>query len=146
MAFNKLPPLEVLQDRLNYDPDTGVFTWKNPTNRRIKVGDVAGHKKPDGRLTIRIDGSLFYANRIAWKMMTGSDPTEGMEIDHINRNRADDRWENLRMVTPSVNTSNRDQYGLGASFSKLKGKWVSRRKGKFLGYYDTKEDAILAAS
>ena len=36
-AKNKLPSLEILEDRLDYDPFTGVFKWKkNMLNNKIK--------------------------------------------------------------------------------------------------------------
>lgn len=71
------------------------------------------------------------------------------EVDHINRNRLDNRRENLRMLGHSANLHNRGAYGssgvAGVSWDKRKGKWRAEigRNGQraWLGYHDTKSDA-----
>ncbi|HSV48409.1 MAG TPA: HNH endonuclease [Ramlibacter sp.] len=55
-------------------------------------------------MRIRIDGQLYYRYRLAWFYMTGIWPSHG--IDHRNGDSSDDRWENLRDVTQSVNMQN----------------------------------------
>ena len=50
-----------------------------------------------GYRQIEIDFKLFRGGRLAWLYMTGSFPPDGMFVDHANGNRADDRWENLRL-------------------------------------------------
>lgn len=71
------------------------------------------------------------------------------EVDHINRNRLDNRRENLRILGHSANLHNRGAYGsskvAGVSWDKRKKKWRSEigKNGKraWLGYHDTKEGA-----
>lgn len=71
------------------------------------------------------------------------------EVDHINRNRLDNRRENLRVLGHSANLHNRGAYGssgvAGVSWDKRKGKWRAEigRNGKraWLGYHDTKAAA-----
>ena len=96
------PTAEYVRSRLAYDPDTGVFRWK--TNRYpSRVGQVTGAVK-DGYLQIYLDGRLYRAHRLAWLIMTGLWPSD--EVDHINRVRGDNRWNNLRAATKSQNAMN----------------------------------------
>lgn len=92
---------------------------------------------------IGVDGTKYLAHRLAWLYMTGEWPE--FEIDHINRSRADNRWDNLRkadrreqsgnIALPSHNTSGRK----GVCWDKSRGKWIVHIKidgrQKFLGRY-----------
>ena len=148
---------ERLRELLDYDPETGVFTWK--ANRiRVRPGERAGRVLPDGYIAIGVDGRRYQAHRLAWLYMTGKWP-EGM-IDHINLDRQDNRWENLRLATNIQNQantalrSNNTSGFKGVSWHRLEKKWTAniRRAGKkvWLGYYDTPESAheayVMAAS
>ena len=99
---------ERLREVLEYTPDTGDFTWLNPTSFRVRQGDVAGysHKTQDGKTYIQtsIDGVKHYGHRLAWFYMTGQFPTE--QIDHINGDSTDNRWCNLREVSHVGNSKN----------------------------------------
>lgn len=106
MAFRT--PIEKLRSLLSYDPETGVLTWKDrPKSRgiRTKAGDIAGTKQVHGYIAINIDRMPQLAHRIAWAMMTGEWPKH--QVDHINMDRSDNRWENLREATNSQNGMNR---------------------------------------
>lgn len=102
---------DYLKTILHYDPETGIFTWKIKTRRgQQNIGDRAGHVSPkSGYRTIRIDGKLYRAGRLAWLYMTGAWPKK--IIDHRDRDRSNDRWENLREATRSQNNSNVTPYG-----------------------------------
>lgn len=95
-----------LREVLHYDPDTGVFTWVKPTNRRIRVGAVAGciDGKHGHRIIIGIDGDLHLAHRLAWLYMTGEWPEH--EIDHKNGDRMENPFDNLRDATRKLNQQN----------------------------------------
>lgn len=97
---------DYLQHLLHYDPLTGEWTWVNPISRTQRPGDRAGTTRPDGRRQISVDGDTYLASRLAWFYMTGEWPKN--EIDHRNRIKGDDRWENLRDATHSENQFNRD--------------------------------------
>jgi hypothetical protein len=93
---------------LDYDQDTGVFTWKVATATSTKVGTVAGTVY-DGYRRITIDGVRMFAHRLAWWYSVGKKPTR--LIDHINGLRDDNRIANLRQVTPSENNQNQVHRG-----------------------------------
>lgn len=72
------------------------------------------------------------------------------EIDHINRNRNDNRFFNLRWATPSEQNKNKNkernsssQYK-GVDFIKKQNKWRARKDGKHLGVFVTEQEAFLA--
>lgn len=95
---------ERLVDLISYEPITGIFTWR-VAPRGVKPGKPCGHLTAHGYLTIRIDKRPYYAHRLAWLYMTGEWPSA--EVDHINRNSADNRWANLRSADRRGNVANR---------------------------------------
>ena len=103
--IRKMPPLSSFQNRLKYDADTGIFTWLGEFNaKRVgrRAGTTVGIK---GYRTITIKKRRYYEHRVAWYMMTGEDPT-GFEIDHINGDKSDNRFCNLRLATSQTNKAN----------------------------------------
>lgn len=144
---------EELKYKLNYDSDTGIFKWKDIfENRRFK-NCVAGKVNPSsGYIHIKIHQQYFYAHRLAWLYIHGVFPDNF--LDHINKNRSDNRIINLREVTSRQNnqwrTKNND------SLSGYKGvyshpnsqKWRAqiRKDGKsyHLGTFEEKEEAAIA--
>lgn len=115
-------PASILQERLSYDHETGRLRWLDaplgyfPTEqaRRLFMRDFAGKpafttKSPTGYLhgSIRWEGKRFFllAHRVCWAVFFGEWPKE--EIDHINRDRADNRIVNLREASRSKNAFNR---------------------------------------
>lgn len=141
----------LLAELLNYDPVTGVFTWKVARSGTVKVGDVAGYVcKKDGYRHIWIGERLYTASRLAWLYMTGEWPV--FTVDHENLARTDDRWENLRPATQAQQCANRGKpksntSGFkGVSLVKATGKWCAsikiNGKSKNLGStYSTPEEA-----
>jgi hypothetical protein len=79
---------------------------------------------------------------------------EGFEVDHINRNRLDNRRCNLRYVTPSQNQMNKGMYRCnksgfkGVSFDKINNKWLAQirinKKAVHIGRFHTPEEASSA--
>ena len=121
------------QDRIKelfiYDPDTGVFTTR-VSRGRWKNGDIAGTKHCGGYIQIGVDQRHYLAHRLAFLYMTGSFPPE--QVDHINGDKADNRWENIRAVNGSQNMKNTSLYKnntsgfCGVSWVKSERKWVVR--------------------
>jgi len=137
---------DTLKHLLNYDPVTGVWTWRNPLLRsRMKPGDIAGRITSHGRRQIRIASGFYYSARLAWLYMTGEWPKD--QVDHINRVRDDDRWENLREANQSQNSYNRDWCEDSGDWRGIR--WCGRQfavciGGKYLGLFCTFEDAKIA--
>ena len=145
--------LEGLEKALRYEPDTGRFFWLIDRPRKTKAGDEAGHKNKKGYIEIRYNHKTLNAHRIAWYLQTGEDP-KGMTIDHINGNRADNRFENLRIATYKENSRNRKK--IDNKTSKYKGVYWYKRYHKWkatigyegraihLGYFHDEYEAHLA--
>lgn len=138
---------------LSYDPRDGLFRWIAPPNQSIRRGEVAGSKHPRyGYIRIGVDGRYYMAHRLAWLYVCGRWPEH--HIDHINGDRADNRIENLRDVTSSVNSQNQRKAHPNNKGSGLLGvsqnhwKWTARIKvgGRQLnlGTYDAPEEAHAA--
>jgi hypothetical protein len=93
-----------LRELFHYDPDTGVFHWQVaktgvPRRRNGLAGSVDA-----GYVRIKVDGHQYRAHRLVWLYVHGVWP-DG-EIDHINRNRSDNRLCNLRDVSFTTNQQN----------------------------------------
>ncbi len=139
-----------LRELLNYDPDTGLFTWRIQRSNVAK-GAVAGNLRPDGYFDIRIDGKIHRAHRLAWLYMTGAWPDN--LIDHIDRNPSNTRWGNLRQATHSQNHQNQkiradSRHGHRGLSPHSSGLWRARIRVRgrviHLGYFPTVESASQA--
>ena len=93
-----------LKELLHYDPETGIFIRLKNAGSRSSRGDIAGGPGGCGYRTIGIDGKRYLASRLAWLYQEGYFPEN--QVDHKNRIRHDDRWENLRHVTQVCNSRN----------------------------------------
>jgi hypothetical protein len=92
-----------LKELLHYDPENGVFTWKVGRGN-MKPGSLAGVLSSHGYRVISIENKPQYAHRIAWLYMNGEWPTH--QIDHIDGNRSNNAFANLRDVPRAVNLQN----------------------------------------
>ena len=145
-----------LKKFLSYDPETGVFirVATSSLKTRRHIGEIAGYITSNGYWVIAIEHkrNRFRAHRLAWLFMTGKWPEN--DIDHINGDRLDNRWINLREATRSQNLGNSripstNKSGFkGVSFDHVRGKWKAQITldgvHYFLGRYDEIEDAIQA--
>ena len=146
MRFKKLPPLDYIKEILDYDPDTGVFTWKQKLSAKQYIGDTAGSTDGKGYRILRIRKSNYKAHRIAHYYVTGCDPAE-LQIDHINEVKNDNRFENLRLATNSQNLHNIASRK-GVHKHKLTNKWTAvfslNGVKHYLGLFITYEEALTA--
>lgn len=96
---------EQARELLAYDRESGLLTWKVNRRGKVKAGDAAAHLRSGGYLIVCLLDRLYPAHRIIWLMMTGKMPAQ--VLDHINRDRTDNRWCNLRESTARQNCHNR---------------------------------------
>lgn len=160
-----LPAQEILRELLHYDPATGKLRWLRRDrrwfgddrtffawNKRLAnqpAMTALSHGYPHGS----IGGENFPAHRVIWKWMTGEEPNI---IDHINGDRGDNRWANLRSTTRSGNQrnlrmmKNNTSGRCGVSFHRQSNSWHAyiRAAGKrlSLGNYRTFEEAVSVRS
>ncbi|MGP3789788.1 HNH endonuclease [Pseudomonas sp. B392_1p] len=144
--------IEMLQEFLAYDPGTGLLTWKKRRGQRGRVGQVAGAKTAHGYIGVGIAGvRAVPAHRIAFALMTGSWPE--LEVDHIDGDRSNNAWANLRLVTTAQNHQNMRKPRtdnaaghLGVSFQdgRYRAQIQAGGKKRWLGQFATPEEASAA--
>jgi hypothetical protein len=149
---NPLPSLAKLNDLLDYDPETGLFTWKKTSSNRAVAGSIAGTLHRSGYPMIKINGKRYRSHRLAYKMFYGSDPVD--QVDHIDCDKSNNKIANLRDATRSQNQKNRgaqknNTSGFkGVSYLSKRKRWLAQiwynHKKIYLGSYKTKEDAASA--
>lgn len=152
---------ELARRLLDYNPETGSLTWRmregsdtgTLTFNTIRAGKQAGGVNHAGYTRITLNSREYYlAHRVIWLMMTGEWPE--FEIDHINGDRRDNRWANLRPASRLENARNlklcrRNRSGFkGVCWDAGRRKWVAYicadRKRKYLGAFTTPEAAHAA--
>jgi len=138
-----------LKELLNYDQETGVFTWKVSKPGR-NFGSIAGTRHVNGYTHIQLNRKIYKAHRLAWLYVHGYFPEC---IDHINNNRDDNRIVNLRESTITQNNHNsriskNNTSGIkGICWHKKSKKWMAQLcsygKTIYLGLFDNIELAEL---
>lgn len=134
---------------LKYNQKTGKFIY-NINRGPMKKGDYAGYKNHKGYEVICISGKLYMSHRLVYLYMTSKFPKE--TIDHINHNKIDNRWKNLRNCKIKDNSKNQslsknNKSGFtGVEWSKRDKNWMVRitieGKRKYLGSYLKFSDAV----
>ena len=143
-----------LCELLSVDTEQGLFTWKNTMGGKAFKGDIAGSRNANGYVLIRLDGKDYLAHRLMWLYVYGAMPI--LQIDHIDRNRDNNKPTNLRLATQKQNSENMFRVKTNTSGfrgvrreARLKTKpWSAtithNYKQKHLGYYATFEEAVEA--
>tara|TARA_E500000318_G_C3530232_1_gene200160 strand:+ start:173 stop:694 length:522 start_codon:yes stop_codon:yes gene_type:complete len=143
-----LPSQKKLQELFDYR--NGELYWKEKRSTSIDLSKPAGNIDKFGYRTIKIEGQTYKAHRLVWKYHCGKDPKEF--IDHIDGNRSNNNMENLREATTQQNGYNRgpsknNKLGI-KGVCKYKNKYIAEivinGKRKYLGFFDTIEEARLA--
>ena len=153
-----------LQERLNYDPKSGLLTWKvRPEstfankqawltwNKRFSNKPAFTSVNGQGYRSGKINDVKLLAARVIFKLMTDTEPEM---IDHIDGNRTNNSWVNLRSVSAAENQRNMKKFTTnksgvtGVSWESARNKWrvsIGRNsKSINLGYFDCINDAISA--
>lgn len=158
MAEARRPSPALLRKLFRYEPLTGVLYWLPRLDAH-----PGWNTKYAGREAFSVDASTGYrsgsacgfnllAHRVAWAMQTGEWPSG--EIDHINGNRSDNRWANLRAVPKAENAKNQRlratnaSGAMGVMWIAERGKWRARimvgGRNQSLGCFDTFNEACEA--
>lgn len=132
MSHKSRPKLSVeeIQENWTYDKETGLFYWKI-SGKGILKGKPTGHS--DGRyIVLQRRDAWVYAHRAAFVLVNGAWPTK--DVDHINGDRLDNRFANLREASAAQNLRNRSVKS--DSLTKVKGVTQDKRDGRFYAYID----------
>ena len=118
------------------------------TNQYCKKGEWNERtNKPntEGYIQIYIGGKSYPSHRLIMLAFVGE---SDKEVDHINRVKTDNRFENLRYVTPSENNWNRECVENAKGYYPFRNKWITKisinGKAKHLGVFEKEEDARQA--
>lgn len=144
---------EDLISKVRYEPETGNFIARKFLSTRCREGEImgndSGHK---GYVVIGLNRTGYYAHILAWFYMTGSWPDK--TVDHKDRVRSNNRWDNLRLATvPEQNWNLTKRTGTKSKFIGVSS-WADGRgwyaqitvlgKRFYLGTYQTEEEASSA--
>lgn len=148
--------LQRLREVLGYEPASGRFTWLVRLSKVAPVGSTAGTIYKNGRRYITIDRRRYFSARLVWFFVHGEWPT--CQVDHRNCDKADDRFDNLRLATPFQNSGNkrvskRNRLGVkGVGISTPRKRKPQRYRARIrvhdrlihLGYFSTPTEASAA--
>jgi hypothetical protein len=140
-----------LKDVVNYDPETGIFTWAK-SRKGCTQGKTVGTLKDNGYLHIGIDGKKYLLHRLAWLYVHGEFPSN--DVDHIDGCRTNNKINNLRSVSRSMNLENMrfakshnkstGILGVYKHNDKFTSRICVRGKDVYLGVFDTSDEAKSA--
>lgn len=128
---------------LLFEYRSGDLIRKQRASNRV-AGSVATSNVGNGYLRVKVNGEAYYAHRVVFQMHHGWCPEF---VDHINGDKKDNRIENLR---PATKKQNQQNHGLcakntsgvkGVTWCKARKKWQAQCDKKFLGRYDSVEEA-----
>lgn len=136
-----------VRELFDYDPFTGTLSRKDATKGYDGNREIT-RETDKGYLITTVDGVTYRVHQLVW-LFFGNDPVD--ELDHADRDRANNRIGNLRPCTRTQNLANagpkRGKYK-GVSFCKQTGRWVAQIGFEYqnikIGRFDTPEEAALA--
>lgn len=140
-----------LLELLSYSPETGDFSWRVKAGCRA-AGDAAGSTRRDGYVTIRVDGTRYFAHRLAWFYCNGAWPMQS--VDHIDGNPSNNQLSNLRDISHRKNLHNRTRPQTNNTHGHLgvkranKSRWVATLKrdgaASYIGSFSSATEAHAA--
>lgn len=144
MKAKPLPPIAELRRMFAVRSD-GTLIRKTKAGGGRKAGDPVGSPMRSGYLAVRIRGESFMAHRIIWAICNGSDPGD-LDVDHIDRDKTNNRPKNLRLATRSQNCANKPTSGIHQrrSSGKYQAYVYKDRACIHLGMFNTAEEARAA--
>lgn len=127
--LDKIPTFDYVRKAFNYDPDTGILTRKI-WDAQFPAGEEAGYLDKTGYRRVKLFSKTYNVHRLIWLWMEGFMPET--DIDHIDRNPSNNRWENLRMVSTLCNI--RNQGVSSVNTTGVKGVCPYKDSGKYFAY------------
>jgi hypothetical protein len=134
-----------------YESSTGDILQKKKRSK-IQVGKLAGTLRPTGYRYIEIQGKKYPAHHLVWFFETGSFPK--FSLDHIDSNRSNNHFSNLREVTTKQNCEHRGKQKnnstgyKGVTFNKRLNKFIAQIQHNYksihIGVFETAIEASLA--
>ncbi len=144
VRFNMITQ-EILKEVFDYSD--GFLIWKKKISKKVVIGKQAGYNRK-GYTNIGIYGKEYPAHSLIYLWHFGKYPKV---IDHINRDKKDNRIENLREATfqqnsansrtPSHNTSGYKGVCFDKKHKKFMAHLTLNGKFKFIGYFETAAEA-----
>jgi len=152
MKPKPLPLHDFLATYIEYNPETGQGVWKRSPANNIKAGATVGTIYKN-YLVVRFKGKSYPAHRLFWLLQTKTDPGDFL-IDHIDGNKSNNAFSNLRLSTFSQNGMNRpatkvNKLGIkgvcwDAKARKYKSSIRVDGQARHIGYFDDLDLAIAA--
>jgi hypothetical protein len=141
---------ERLKELFSYDPETGLFVRIKKSGKSCsRIGSIVGAIGSHGYFMISIDNTRYLCHRLAFLYMTGNWPLA--YVDHIDQNKRNNRFKNLREVSNRENMQNSSipkhstTRILGVSYEKRRKCWRATicvdGKQVYLGQFKTPEEA-----
>ena len=144
---DKISKIEELLTRVNVNAETGSIRWTTSGTGRKEMA-LAGSITSSGYRSIWADGNRIQYHQVLFYYQHGYVPQGGRVIDHIDRNKLNNRIDNLRDVSIAKNAQNNDSKGV--SLIPSTGQWMAylHRDGvnHYLGVYDNEALASEARS
>jgi hypothetical protein len=158
--IRRLPSRAYLQEFFTYNRRTGELRWNRRDRKHFKsnrdwsawntlyAGKAAG-VIANGYYSVRLFGVRYQAHRLIWKLVTDVNPVK--TVDHIDLDKLNNRWSNLRLATfteqqynAPVQKNNTSGY---RGVSPLGGKWRAgiwvNGKNRHLGVRNTRTEATI---
>lgn len=149
--INPLPAVSRVRELLTYDHKAGTLVWNQSRGTR-KKGAAAGWQHSTGYWYVRIDGRDYKLHRIVWLHYYGTEPKD--LLDHIDRDKSNNKIRNLREATHAENQQNKRVYKnnrsghKGVSWNVAERKWRVRIQiagvNRLVGLYRTLDEAVAA--
>jgi hypothetical protein len=143
-AYTPLPPASELWDRFDYKPLTGELVFRVARGSKAK-GTTFGCRNAAGYVVGGYDGKIVYAHRLVYTWVFGHEPKPFMDIDHIDGNKANNVFWNIRTATRTQNCFNRSAKGYvcvnGRYYARI---CIGNRKVVSLGGYASALEAGAA--
>lgn len=145
---NKMPEISRLVELFNISRD-GTITRKKAAGNKKSGSNAERFLHGSDYTCITVDGVRYLTHRVVWYFFNGNEPEY---LDHINRNKKDNRIENLRESSAINNRSNTDVMNsnttgyIGVYWYYYKGtpRWRAACNDKHLGYFSSEVSAVRA--